>query len=68
MLLVIYKIYKTTKLNLSLNNILYNSIESNVGIKQGCTLSPILFSMLLDDLRPLLDQTKYGIQFQSIKE
>ena len=35
MLRVIYKIYrsKKLKLNLSLDNILYNGIESNVGIK-----------------------------------
>ena len=33
MLRVIYKIYRSTKLNLSLDNILYNGIESNVGIK-----------------------------------
>ena len=33
MLRVIYKIYSSTKLNLSLDNILYNGIESNVGIK-----------------------------------
>ena len=33
MLRVIYKIYRSTKLNLSLDNILYNRIESNVGIK-----------------------------------
>ena len=33
MLRVIYKIYRRKKLNLSLDYILYNGIESNVGIK-----------------------------------
>ena len=44
-----------------MDNILYNSIESNVGIKQGCTLSPLLFSLLLDDLGSALDNTRKGV-------
>ena len=44
-----------------MNNILYKSIDSNVGFKQGFTLSPLLFSLLLDDLRPKLDNTRKGV-------
>ena len=62
MLRVIYKIYRSIKLNLSLDNILYNGIEFNVGIylilNKVARLSPILFSLLLDDLGLSLDKTK----------
>ena len=37
-------------MNLSINNEIEQSFEAIIGIKQGCVLSPLLFSIMLDNL------------------
>ena len=37
-------------MNPSINNEIKQSFEATIGIKQGCVLSPLLFSIMLDSL------------------
>ena len=53
------------------NKVLFNSFESDwfeqeFGVKQGCILSPTLFSVLMKDLTDMLDSNSTGISFSSV--
>ncbi len=52
------------------NNVLFGDIESNVfeqeyGVKQGCVLSPTLFSILMNDLVQMLNESNIGYEIST---
>ena len=47
---VIMSIYKNYRLQIKLPEGLTEPIETNVGLKQGCVLSPLLFNFYINDL------------------
>ena len=41
-----------------------DNISSNLGLKQGCPLSPMLFNLYIDDIKDAFDESCYPIHFQ----
>ena len=60
MLSTIYKIYSNTNLKLEFNLEIYNAFEANMRVKQGFSLSLLLFSIMIDDLGTDLDNKSFG--------
>lgn len=42
--------YECTKYSIKLKDGYIDALESNLGLKQGCPLSPILFNLYIDDM------------------
>ena len=55
---VVHSMYQETKLYVKCNNLMSNIFTTNVGIKQGCSLSCLLFALFLNDLDT--EMTNYG--------
>ena len=62
---VIKKMYESSKSAVLLEESDTFTIEQ--GVAQGCSLSPILFSVFINDLLKEVDQTGLGIQLSSGK-
>ena len=52
----IESMYKQTLYSIKLKNGYLDAISSNLGLKQGCPLSPMLFNLYIDDVRDIFDQ------------
>ena len=59
---VIKKTYESSKSAVLLEGEKSNTIKIEQGVAQGCSLSPILFSVFINDLLKEVDQTGLGIQ------
>ena len=42
--------YKNTKYSIKLKNGLVDPIDSNLGLRRGCPLSPMLFNLFIEDM------------------
>ena len=60
---VIYNMYYDIKSCVSLNGENSTFFASACGVRQGENLSPVLFSIYLNDLESFLDRTDLGMQF-----
>ena len=49
--------YNKVHLSVRLPNGITQSFPSNIGLKQGCNLSSILFNICINDLNEILDKT-----------
>ena len=49
--------YTKTEYCIKLKNGYTHSIDSNLGLKQGCPLSPMLFNLYIDDIDNIFDDT-----------
>ena len=52
----IMAMYEKTSYKIKLKNGYLDPISSNLGLKQGCPLSPILFNLYIDDIKNLFDK------------
>ena len=55
-------IYDGSSCNIRLDDGLTDNFEIRTGVKQGCILSPFLFSIIIDYILSLIDDKKYGMQ------
>ena len=57
--------YDNIKYSIKLRNEVLEPIHSNLGLKQGCPLSPMLFNLYIDDVGNNFDELCDPIQFQN---
>ena len=53
----IMSMYKNTSYQIKLNSGFLDAIDSNIGLKQGCPLSPMLFNLHIEDIENIFDDT-----------
>ena len=51
----IESMYKQTSYSVKLKNGYLDALSSNLGLKQGCPLSPMLFNLYIDDIKDIFD-------------
>ena len=56
--------YMNTEYSIKLDKGTLDPIKSNLGLKQGCPLSPILFNIYIDDIKNIFDHTCDPIDLQ----
>ena len=61
----IASMYMKTEYCIKLNSGNLNDIHSNLGLKQGCPLSPMLFNLYIDDIDNVFDDLCYPIEVQN---
>ena len=49
--------YSKVQLSVRLLNGITNPFTSNIGLKQGCNLSPILFNLFINDINDIFDSS-----------
>ena len=54
---ILDNMYKKVNLSVRLPNGITQSFSSNIALKQGCNLSPILFNIFINDLNEIFDKT-----------
>ena len=64
---VIKKMYESSKSAVLLEGEKSDTFKIERGVAQGCSLSPILFSVFINDLLKEVEQTGLGIQLSSGK-
>ena len=64
---IIENMYSSVFYCVKLNGCISEKIPSNVGVKQGCVLSPLLFNLYLHDLTSIFDPTCDPISLYDIK-
>ena len=64
---VIKKMYMSSRSEVLLEGEKSDSFNVDQGIAQGCSLSPILFSVFMNDLLKEVEQAELGIQLSSGK-
>ena len=60
-------IYADVKVCVKSSEGLSEMISCPVGVKQGCIISPILFTLFLNDLRDEIAEGSHGIDIETIK-
>ena len=58
---LIFNLYQNTKACIKLNNKLSNSFNCNIGVRQGDNLSPLLFSLFINDFEEYLSVKYNGL-------
>ena len=53
--------YKSVEYCIKMQGGYADPIESFVGLKQGCVLSPLLFNLFIDDIKDIFDNTCYPV-------
>ena len=53
--------YKSVKYCIKMQGGYADLIESFVGLKQGCVLSPLLFNLFIDDIKDIFDNTCHPV-------
>ena len=59
---LIYNIYQNTKACIKLNNTISPSFNCNIGVRQGDNLSPLLFSLFINDFESFLNDKYNGLK------
>ena len=59
--------YEKTKLSVHLPSGITEFFPSNVGLKQGCNMSPILFNLFVNDINEIFDRFCHLVSLGNIK-
>ena len=64
---VLRSLYEKTRSCIKLNGKMTNTFNIEVGVRQGCVLSPLLFSIFINNLAKKLKQSNIGIKIGNVK-
>lgn len=64
---ILSSIYKDVKYCIKTENGYTESVSSNIGVKQGCVLSPILFNLFVADMPEIFDNTCDPVELHDFK-
>ena len=59
---VVYNMYKSAKSCVAINGLLTDNFSCLIGVRQGENLSPLLFSLYLNDLQEFLQEAHMGLK------
>ena len=59
---LIFNMYENIKACVKLNNQLSKSFTSNIGVRQGDNLSPLLFAIFINDFEQFISTKYYGLE------
>ena len=60
---IVYRLYEQVKAKIRTTEGLSEDFDSNIGVKQGCPLSPTLFGLYIDKLEEWINKTNgEGVQ------
>lgn len=62
----IASMYEKTMYSIKINKGYLDAIDSNLGLKQGCPLSPMLFNLYIDDIDSIFRENCDPINFQGM--
>lgn len=62
----IESMYEKTMYSIKINKGYLDAIDSNLGLKQGCPLSPMLFNLYIDDIDSIFQENCDPIDFQGM--
>ena len=63
----IVAMYEKTKYSIKVNNGYLDPIKSNLGLRQGCPLSPMLFNLYIEDVKHIFGQLDDSIHLYQDK-
>ena len=58
---VIYNIYQNARACVKLNHVLSHSFPCNIGVRQGDNISPLLFSLFINDFKDFISRKYSGL-------
>ena len=64
---IIKSLYRNTQMNFNWKGIEIENVKSDRGLRQGCTLSPLLFALYIEELTRRIKNTKGGIDINKDK-
>ena len=64
---ILEKYYAGSKVRIGLQNFISDFIEQNIGLKQGCVLSPLLFALVIDRLAKSIEDSLLGATVGSVR-
>ncbi len=67
MVQVIANMYTKARAQVRTAEGLTDSFQCNVGVRKGCPLSPLLFSLFVNDFPDLLSKEEDGVMLSSLK-
>ena len=58
---ILESMYRNTMATYHWNELVIDEVRSDIGLKQGCTLAPLLFMIIMEELTQRIKKTGVGV-------